>query len=546
MKTLNPSADRLHLRLALNRLLGSADWRPPGMPPTAVLVVRHMPDPLPGKLASNLTAVRVSQVWETAVLRHMDTLYHDAARPNQGQLPLSALAVLFADEAEMLACLALDMGLGLMLDRWWWLALRRARPTLSAKNMTALLLDQPRLIPAVFAYGYQWQKHEAMLAMLTNEEAKALLTMVKQTFRLPTLVSISSEGLREVRSNAQTTVFTPPWESLLPQMVVSSTLSPIHYYLLGLSLSIINRPAAVTTPAFQRQLLDWWHDQVRSQDQKDKADIVTSLSLLQSNNIPEHTESPLVTEASDNEKRPFSSPPLNEQTKKKIAGDADDENLPQRTATQADTDPETPIDLPETLPETAVSFAEGIPTQLGGIFYLINVMIQRDMPACFEETWGLASQVGAWGTLDLLARGLLGSSFRQLQDDPVWMALAELNGRSVDELPGYNYQPTHNQPLAFGVVANDWIEGIHPDLCQWLMQVLPGIRDDLLITLGLNELDQLVETLLLGNGRLHITHTHVDLVLPLAAVSMPVRLAGLDFDPGWQPAFGRVIQFHFE
>jgi len=546
MKTLNPSADHLHLRLSLNRLLGSADWRPPGMPPTAVLVVRHMPDPLPGKLVSNLSAVRVSQVWETAVLRQMDTLYHDAARPNRGQLPLSALAVLFADEAEMLACLALDMGLGLTITRWWWQALRRARPTLSARSMTQLLLDQPRLIPAVFAYGYQWQKHEAMLAMLTNEEAKTLLTMVTQTFRLPTLVSISSERLREARINEQTTVLTPPWESFLPQTAVSTTLSPIHFYLLCLSLSVINRPATVMTPAFQRQLHDWWHDQVRSKDQKDKADMASSSSLLQSDSIPEHAKSPLVTEASGNEKRPFSSSPLNEQTKKKIVDDFDNENSPQQTATQADIDPETPIDLSETLPETAVSFSEGIPTQLGGIFYLINVMVQRDMPACFEETWGLASQVGAWGTLDLLARGLLGSSFRHLQDDPVWMALAELNGRSVDELPGCNCQPTHNQPLPPDVVANDWLKGIHPDLCHWLMQVLPGIRDDLLITLGLNEVDQLVETLLLGNGRLHITHTHVDLVLPLAAVSMPVRLAGLDFDPGWQPSFGRVIQFHFE
>ena len=24
-----------------------------------------------------------------------------------------------------------------------------------------------------------------------------------------------------------------------------------------------------------------------------------------------------------------------------------------------------------------------------------------------------------------------------------------------------------------------------------------------------------------------------------------VRLAGLDADPGWQPAFGRVIRFHY-
>jgi hypothetical protein len=47
-------------------------------------------------------------------------------------------------------------------------------------------------------------------------------------------------------------------------------------------------------------------------------------------------------------------------------------------------------------------------------------------------------------------------------------------------------------------------------------------------------------------GVLHLSAMHVDWTAPLDAVSLPVRLAGLDRDPGWVPAFGRVVLFHFD
>lgn len=158
--------------------------------------------------------------------------------------------------------------------------------------------------------------------------------------------------------------------------------------------------------------------------------------------------------------------------------------------------------------ESVVLPGSGTPTQLGGILYLINMMVQQDMTT------------GAWGALELLARALLEPMPKPLQDDPIWAILAELDGRSPHE------------PL---------LTKSNP----WLTSALPDIRAHLLALLRLDDPSHLAETLLLANARLHITHTHVDLVMPLEAVSLPVRLAGLDFDPGWQPAFGHVIQFHF-
>ena len=43
-----------------------------------------------------------------------------------------------------------------------------------------------------------------------------------------------------------------------------------------------------------------------------------------------------------------------------------------------------------------------------------------------------------------------------------------------------------------------------------------------------------------------MTSTHVDLVMRMRDIALPIRLGGLDLNPGWSPLFGRVIQFHYQ
>jgi hypothetical protein len=47
-------------------------------------------------------------------------------------------------------------------------------------------------------------------------------------------------------------------------------------------------------------------------------------------------------------------------------------------------------------------------------------------------------------------------------------------------------------------------------------------------------------------ARLSLTPTHADVFFDLNDVSLPVRRAGLDLDPGWVAWFGRVVGFHYE
>jgi hypothetical protein len=271
---------------------------------------------------------------------------------------------------------------------------------------------------------------------------------------------------------------------------------------------------------------------------------------------------------------------------------------------------------------------EGVGTRLGGILYLINLMGHLDLPACFEETWGLASQVGSWGVLEVLGRALLTRPGHDLVGDAIWQALAELDGREAGAWPGHAFRgsDTFRLPAAWlarldaaGDAAWYWatdgrrlrlwspqgyllvdrlcsggasearaqagkerrayradagskgttsldlirrspdqapldsvsgplVRGLSPDLIGWLARVLPYLRFRL--RRALNPADEapwnLARALLFVPGRLYVTSSHVDLVMDLDDVSLPVRLAGLDLDPGWLPAFGRVVQFHFE
>jgi len=43
-----------------------------------------------------------------------------------------------------------------------------------------------------------------------------------------------------------------------------------------------------------------------------------------------------------------------------------------------------------------------------------------------------------------------------------------------------------------------------------------------------------------------VTPSRLDLHFSLAGHPLEIRLAGLDRDPGWVPAAGRTIAFHYE
>src|SRR5262245_46485428 len=111
-------------RLRLGSLLERAELRPRGLPPAAVLCVRRLADPLPGTLVLETGGARPPPEWERAFVESLERKLRGAARPAREAVPAAAEAVLFADWAELLACLARDARDGTAWLRWWWRDLR--------------------------------------------------------------------------------------------------------------------------------------------------------------------------------------------------------------------------------------------------------------------------------------------------------------------------------------------------------------------------------------------------------------------------------------
>lgn len=119
LRVRSAAADSGALRMRVARQLQAADFAPPALPPTAVLVVRRLADPMPGRFGAGHG--RPPPEWERAVRDRVASAARSAARPDAGGwLAPGAEAVLFADEAEMAACVVRDWLRSAVAERWWW------------------------------------------------------------------------------------------------------------------------------------------------------------------------------------------------------------------------------------------------------------------------------------------------------------------------------------------------------------------------------------------------------------------------------------------
>src|SRR5437879_3770005 len=169
-------------RLVLSGLLRSANLRPAGVSPSAVLIVRHLADPLPGRIVPHGHTVRVAAAWEQAAQAALADLYRRAARPSQGYVPASAEAVLFTDEGEMLACLALDISRGEALGYWWWRTLLQTLSLSSSASLTGLLCRWAMSVPAALYHLAERGQAITVVTTLSSTQALAVLAALGQVY----------------------------------------------------------------------------------------------------------------------------------------------------------------------------------------------------------------------------------------------------------------------------------------------------------------------------------------------------------------------------
>jgi hypothetical protein len=70
-------------------------------------------------------------------------------------------------------------------------------------------------------------------------------------------------------------------------------------------------------------------------------------------------------------------------------------------------------------------------------------------------------------------------------------------------------------------------------------------RKRLLQALILQTPEQINGILFERRAKITVTATHFDVTFSLADLPIKVRLSGLDRNPGWIPAAGKFVSFHF-
>ncbi len=260
------------LRTYIERLLDNVDLQPTGLSSGAVLIVRKIQElvPLPTTALAR-PAQPERERWLEQVRRQMATLYATAARPMQQSDISSANAILFADPAEMLACLTRDILNGQAWQHWYWQRVLSTVPRFPATALTFLWSTQATFLPAALTALHPKEVYKA-IALLSSEELWHVTQSLYTGFDLPTAMlpnerdyrafqSVSPSFENEIPTSSPSSMtsndskidvsktddrgeqrIAPPWQRWLPD-VPQVNLSPEAHYLLGLGLTLYHAPS---------------------------------------------------------------------------------------------------------------------------------------------------------------------------------------------------------------------------------------------------------------------------------------------------------------
>lgn len=611
-------------RLHAERILGSASIRPRRMPPSAVICVRRLSDPHPGTLRLDAAAIRPPPEWERAVVDALDEAFHAAAKPAHEAVPAAAEAVVFADRAELLACLAADWLSGEVSLRWWWVGL--AGRDVRRAAVVALWTEEPRYVPAALELLATRCLATAFAGSLTRDEAVSLASATATAFALSALHAIADAfalrdavvamaptvGPTTVSGPASEPPRVPPWRVIVPETRAGG-LEPEQELLLGLSLALQRAPVTVRVSAFAEAVRAWvvsarvpTHAVVHGPDEgvrrpaRENRRPRSLARLERRRGAPKPPRTSNGDSIRDEGRSVAAADPVPSSVSRP-ARSAEFGQLPaaQRpAAAQRDRADVAHPPFTNLEPIESIESIESIETALGGLFFLVNLALYLGLIADFSAPEDLGIDLSPWDLVALLGSRLLDETSR---DDPVWALLARLAGRSDREPPGRAFDPpgvwrVPTEWLAPWPDADDWTwssargrlrvrhpagflvldvpyeDGarerelqpyapLRPKLCRgpipaagarggpaarWVNRLAAYVGPRLVLALGLDDPAELPRVLLRRPARVHVSPAHVDVVLALAQHPLEIRLTGLDRDPGWIPAAGRFLAFHFE
>jgi hypothetical protein len=339
-----------------------------------------------------------------------------------------------------------------------------------------------------------------------------------------------------------------PWREVVPESVTSQ-LQPVHQLFLGVALMVQRAPTRVRTVSFARDVERWIAIVIDAPPVSEPGvneihvNIPTipatpeSRAPIRENPI-EATPEPSTTAPPIKKSVSSVAPVLEPKTiTKKITPISTDMRVVDDEPSIVFSDEPVTVELivPEAfIPPTEILETATIETQLGGLFYLINLGIFLDIYSDFTNPVE-RTELNIWDFVALVGAEILGECE---PDDPIWTLLADLARPASQDL-----QDEQDLPDVYPANLVNPVNLVTPD---WLAEMLPFIRTRLRQALGVDEEADLGAILLRHYAKVTAAATHIDVYFALSEHPIEIRLSGLDRDPGWVPAAGRFIAFHYD
>lgn len=493
--------------------MAAAELSPAALPPGATLVVRRIGE-LPRWRVHPL-GVRPPREWQAAISDRLDGLLRRAVRARRGAIPEDAEAILFFDDAEMLAEMTLDWLAGKLEKRWCWRALH-PKGVLTDVLMRAWV-ERPEYVSAAIAQIAAARRAETFVARLPERILETVTREVVRVFALWRIEPVFERVFLGAAWPAQRPVCpAPPAPSVRPQGPapesghepaareappvrrpvavvrprVASILKSRQEFFLEVTRAVSRSPSAARSEVFAEQIAARFTD--------DPGPEIT----------PPRMPDPAARQV---ESAPC---PKGETGQLDRIGEStvlQNPSFPEKSNDEFGQSARFSVDGPTLFPSPSVESHgfEGveIQTEFGGVFYLINLAIYLGYYGDFSTPQEPGIDLPLWDFLSLLARELAGKA---VLEDPVWPFL-----RTLGE--GQPWEELHE------AVAR---------IREWIVRAMP-------------EIEEPVARVLRHAARVRLTGARLDIFLSLEELPIEIRLARLDRDPGWVPAAGRFVAFHF-
>ena len=497
-----------------------------------------------------------------------------AARPARGPVPANANAVLFADRAELLACLARDWCSCNVTAQWWWPVLF-PRDDFGAIVGRAWLQDA-RPVPAALARLESAGLAQPFLTRLARGDVAALWRTMVNTFQLETIEAAwSASDIPNANPFAKPPLRdAPPWS---PWINPPASLNMDAARVLITAILLERAPGRIRSLSFAREIREWGHPNgirdapdlvlkkiIPSAEDASRSELHQDVPASTSSRSTAGPEPPTkdsilpvgqpIAESSagrapsprqqrqrrsldsrthkDRRKRargtkgdPMTSPAASDDT------GPSDATLVGDGSTKSSSPRREPANTPATTTDQNVAVPSAaspdvIATAWGGSFYLVNVAIALGLYGDFTTTARTGLALSLWDFLALLCSQMIGEEFAE---DPLPFLFARLSGRAEGEPPAGQFEPPTGEPLGI-----------------WLERICHDVRSRVAASVGLGDDCNLRAPVLNQQAKIETNSTRLDAYFSLAEHPIELRLAGLDRDPGWVPAGGRSIYFHYD